>query len=221
MPATALSPAAAQRAYDVAFGLSLFTIFYNLAEGLAATLLGYRDETLALFGFGVDSFIEVVSGLGIAYMVLRLRRSPAAGTSGRATAERVALRITGYAFYALVAGLVISAGASTWTGHRPETTRWGVVISLVSIAVMWALVVAKERVGRQLHSAAIQADANCTRVCVYMSVVLLATSGLYALTGWPYLDAAGSLGLAWFSYREGRESLENAASGAVCSCGHD
>ena len=219
MSVVAITSSADQRAYDVAFGLSLFTIFYNLAEGAVSTWLGLRDETLALFGFGVDSFIEVISGVGIAYMVLRLRRAGA--DTGRAAAERTALRVTGYGFYVLVAGLVASAGASVWTGHRPETTVPGVVISLVSIAVMGLLVRAKERVGRQLHSAAIRADAHCTRVCIYMSGVLLAASGLYALTGWPYLDALGSLGLAWFSWREGRESLENAASGAVCGCGHD
>ena len=91
----------------------------------------------------------------------------------------------GYGFYALVtglvAGLVVSAAVSMWMGHRPETTGWGVVISLVSAAVVGALVVAKERVGRQLNSAAIRADANCTHVCIYMSVLLLAASRLYAL----------------------------------------
>ena len=210
---------ATRRAYAVALGLSVFTIGYNLAEGAVSTWLGFRDETLALFGFGVDSFIEVISGVGIAYMVLRLRRAGA--DAGRADAERTALRVTGYGFYALVVGLLVSAAVTVWTGHRPETTVWGVVVSLVSIAVMGLLVRAKERVGRQLNSAAIRADANCTRVCIYMSGVLLVASGVYALTGWPYLDAAGALGLAWFSWKEGRESLENAASGAVCACGHD
>ena len=210
-----------KRAYSVAFGLSLFTIAYNVVEGVVSTWLGFRDETLALFGFGIDSFIEVISGVGIACMVLRLRRAPAGSDAGRAAAERTALRITGYGFYALVAGLAVSAGVSIWTAHRPETTIPGVIISLVSMAVMGALVAAKKRVGRQLNSAAIRADANCTRVCIYMSGVLLAASGLNALTGWPYLDALGSLGLAWFSWQEGRESLENAASGAVCGCGHD
>ena len=95
------------------------------------------------------------------------------------------------------------------------------VVSLVSIAVMGLLVRAEEQVGQQLNSAAILADANCTRVCIYMPGVLLLASGVYALTGWPYLDAAGALGLAWFPWRKGRGSLENAASGAVCACGHN
>ena len=61
--------------YKSAFGLSLFTIFYNIGEGLVSTYLGYEDGSLALFGFGADSFIEVISGLGIAHMVLRVQKN--------------------------------------------------------------------------------------------------------------------------------------------------
>jgi len=80
----------------------------------------------------------------------------------------------------------------------------GVGIPLVSIVVRGALVVAKERVGPQLNSAAIRAEANCTRVCIYMAVLLRAASSLYAPMGRPYLDALGSLGLAWFSFKDAR-----------------
>ena len=65
-----LQPADQQRLYRFAFGLALFTIFYNIVEGLVAAYFGCEDSSLALFGFGVDSFIEVISGLGIAHMVL-------------------------------------------------------------------------------------------------------------------------------------------------------
>jgi hypothetical protein len=65
------------RLYQTALGLALFTILYNLAEGIIATWLGFEDESLALFGFGVDSFIEVISGLGIVHMITRIRQNPA------------------------------------------------------------------------------------------------------------------------------------------------
>ena len=68
-PMLARPPAAAHLVYSVALGLSVFTIVYNVVEGLVSTWLGFRDETLALFGFGIDSFIEVISGVGIAVMV--------------------------------------------------------------------------------------------------------------------------------------------------------
>ena len=61
-----------EKLYQKAYLLSLFTIFYNLIEGVVSMLLGYEDETLTLFGFGVDSFIEVMSGIGIAMMIRRI-----------------------------------------------------------------------------------------------------------------------------------------------------
>lgn len=214
-PQSVLTKIETDSLFKLAFALAVFTIVYNVVEGVVSTYLGFEDESLALFGFGVDSFIEVISGLGIAHMVLRIRQNP---LSRRDDFERHALRITGFAFYALTAGLVITSTYNLWTGHTPVTTFWGVVISLISIAVMWALVYGKIRVGRQLNSDAILADAACTKVCIYMSVILLASSGLYELTGIGYIDSIGTLGLAWFSLKEGRECFEKASSDKNCSC---
>lgn len=206
-----------KRLYAIVLGLSIFTIIYNLAEGIVATWFGYQDESVTLFGFGVDSFIELISGVGIAHMVIRMQLEP---TANRDTFERLALRITGVAFYLLVVGLVISAVYNLWSGHKPETTFWGVIISLVSIVVMLFLIYGKTVTGRKLKSEAILADARCTRVCIYMSVILLVSSGIYAWTDIAWMDAAGTLGLAWFSYREGKECFEKAASDTFCSCDH-
>jgi divalent metal cation (Fe/Co/Zn/Cd) transporter len=203
------------RLYRIAFLLALFTIAANIVEGLASMALGAQDETLALFGFGVDSFIEVISALGIAQMILRIWRNP---ESPRSRFETTALRITGFAFYLLTAGLVLGALINIAAARAPESTRWGIVISLISLSVMTGLVAAKRRVGRALNSAPILADANCTLVCIYMSVVLLASSALFELTGFGLLDSLGALGLAWFSFREGRESFEK-ARGRECGCG--
>jgi divalent metal cation (Fe/Co/Zn/Cd) transporter len=92
------------------------------------------------------------------------------------------------------------------------------VVSLVSIAVMLLLVYGKKKVGRQLNSAAIIADAECTKVCIYMSVILLVSSVAYELFRIPYIDALGTLGLAYYSFREGRECFEKARTGNYCSC---
>jgi divalent metal cation (Fe/Co/Zn/Cd) transporter len=83
---------------------------------------------------------------------------------------------------------------------------------------MWALVAAKRRVGRALRSAPILADAMCTMVCIYMSLVLLASSLVYRLTGFGFVDSLGAIGLIYFSITEGRESFEKAASLADCNC---
>lgn len=149
--------------FKIAFGLAVFTILYNLAEGLISTWFGYQDETLALFGFGVDSFIEMISGLGIAVMVTRIQKNAA---SQRSEFEKKALRITGASFYLLVAGLIVSSALTLYVKKIPITTFWGVVISIVSILVMLFLLRSKLRIGKLLHSDAILADASCTKVCI-------------------------------------------------------
>lgn len=201
--------------WQYAIWLALFTIFYNLAEGLVSIHFGIQDETLTLFGFGIDSFIEVASGLGILAMVLRIRANP---DTPRSQFEKTALRITGTSFYLLAAGLAITAILNLVTGHKPETTLPGVIISLVSISFMWLLVSAKRRVGRTLQSAPILADANCSLVCIYMSIVLLVASFVYQLTGFGFIDSLGALGLIYFSVKEGREAFEKAAGAEICSC---
>lgn len=195
--------------WHYALWLALFTIFYNFAEGLVSIYFGAQDETLTLFGFGVDSFIEVMSGVGILAMVLRIRKNP---DTPRSQFEQTALRITGAAFYLLAFGLGATAIYNLVTRHTPTTTVPGMIISLISIAVMWALVMGKRRVGHALHSLPILADANCTMVCIYMSVVLLAASLIYQLAGFGLIDSLGALGLIYFSIREGKEAFEKAAN---------
>ncbi len=212
---TTLTHPSTHKYWQYALILALFTIFYNFAEGLVSLYFGAQDETLTLFGFGIDSFIEVLSGLGILAMVLRIRQNPDAA---RSTFERSALRVTGVSFYLFAAGLGVTALYSLFTAHKPTTTLPSLLISLVSIAIMWLLVRAKRRVGRTLGSAPILSDANCTMVCIYMSLVLLASSLIYQLTGFGFIDSLGALGLIYFSVGEGREAFEKAAGLEDCDC---
>jgi divalent metal cation (Fe/Co/Zn/Cd) transporter len=212
-----LTQPVANKYWNYALWLALFTIFYNLAEGLISVYFGFSDEALTLFGFGVDSFIEVMSGIGILAMVIRIRQNP---ETSRTQFEKTALRITGTAFYLLVAGLAATAIYNIATQHKPETTLPGFIISVISIAMMWALVSGKHKVGHTLNSQPILSDANCTMVCIYMSVVLLASSLIYELTGFGLVDSIGALGLIWFSYKEGKEAFEKAA-GMECDCDDD
>jgi divalent metal cation (Fe/Co/Zn/Cd) transporter len=215
---TTLTRASLNKYWQYALWLALFTIFYNLVEGLVSIYFGAQDETLTLFGFGIDSFIEVISGLGILAMVLRIRQHPDAS---RSRFERTALRITGAAFYLLALGLSATALYNLFTAHKPTTTGPGLVIALISIAVMWVLVRGKRKVGHTLGSAPILADANCTLICIYMSVVLLAASLIYQFTGFGFVDSLGALGLVYFSISEGKEAFEKAAGLDDDGCGED
>ena len=200
--------------YRVASILAIVTIAYNILEGLVSVYFGAEDNTLALFGFGLDSFVEVISGIGIWRMIRRIQRQPKRDPD---RFEITALRITGSAFYLLTVGLMISALLNLYRGHKPETTFWGIVIALISISVMWVLIRYKVKMGRQLQSEAILADANCSRVCLWLSWVLLLASAGYELTGIGGMDAVGAIIIAVFSFREGRESFEK-ARGETCHC---
>ena len=174
-----------EQTYNRANYLAWFTIIYNIVEGAASVGMGANDETLALFGFGIDSFIEVISALGVWHMLRRIRLNHG---ETRDAFEQRALRITGGAFYVLTTGLVITAGLNIYQHHQPETTLWGVIISLVSISFMGYLIRQKTKVGTALKSPAILADAACSRACLYFSLALLVSSIGYELTGLGSLD---------------------------------
>ncbi len=200
--------------YKWASTLALITIFYNIIEGLVSVYFGLNDETIALFGFGLDSFVEVISGMGIWHMIWRLQQN---GDEGPDRFEKTALRVIGTAFYILTAGLIATAMVNIYKGHKPETTIWGIIIAAISIITMWMLIHFKIKVGRQLHSHAILADANCTKTCLYLSFVLLLSSIGYELSGIGGIDSIGATAIALFSFKEGREAFQKAKDKA-CNC---
>lgn len=204
---------------NTAFYLAIATIVYNVAEGVVSVFYGISDGTLALLGFGVDSFVEVLSGIGILHMIHRMKKAGLSDVSSRNKFERFALRITGTAFFILVAGLITGSVLNIIYGVKPDTTMAGIIISVLSILTMYFLMTWKLKIGRKLRSDAIIADANCTRACFYLSFVLLASSGLYELFGIVWFDIAGSLGIAWFAFSEGKESFEKARSDKLNCCG--
>ncbi len=181
--------------WGYALWLALFTIFYNFAEGLVSIYFGAQGETLTLFGFGIDSFIEVMSGIGILAMVLRIRRDTGAP---RSAVERTALRITGASFYLLAAGLAATAVYDLYTAHKPVTTLPGFDHFIDIHRDHVGIGTGQTQNWAPLNSAPILADANCSMVCIYMSVVLLASSLVYQLTGLGFVDSARRAGLDLF-----------------------
>jgi len=201
--------------FNWASALALTTIIYNIVEGMVSVYFGFDDETIALFGFGLDSFVEVISGIGIWHMINRLRRNNDVNSD---KFEKQALKITGTAFYILTFGLILTAVINVYKGHQPETTFWGIIISSISILTMWILIHYKIKVGRQLDSQAIIADANCTKACLYLSVILLVSSVGFELTQMGGLDSLGAVLIAGFSFKEGRESFQKAKGKILCTC---
>ena len=206
-----------RKLYSFASALALITIAYNVIEGVVSVFFGLEDGSMALFGFGVDSFVEVISGIGIWHMVRRIRNN---GSENPDRFEQTALMITGTGFYVLTVGLSITAALDLYQGHKPESTFWGIVISVISIASMWLLIHYKVKVGKQLNSEAILSDAACTRACLQLSIVLLIASVGYELTHIGGIDSVGTFVIAGLCYREGKEAFGKAkAKSFACGCG--
>ncbi|WP_418264806.1 cation transporter [Flavobacterium faecale] len=204
-----------QKLYKMALNIAIFVMVYNILESILAVHFGYEEESLTLFGFGFDSAVEVASNLGVIYMIKRIQQNP---KSNRTQYEKTALKITGYGFYILSVILFIGVIISLMENRLPMNTLFGVIISIISIVIMLFVVTKQMQIGNKLNSKPIIADAKCTLVCVYMSVVLLISSALYYFFGFQYADVLGALGLVYFSIKEGRECFENVKNNSHCSC---
>ncbi len=205
-----------QKLYKKAYYFATLTIIFTFIEAGISIYFGYSDESFTLLGFGIDSIIELASAFGVAYMIRRIQENPK--SKNRHHFEKNALQIIGYGLILLAIGLVISSLYNIFTQHKPEATLSGIFISISSIAVMYYLMINKEELGKQLSNEAILADADCTKVCIYMSVIVLVSSVVYHFTNFIYIDAIGCLGLAYFCYKEGKEALENAKNDTHCTC---
>ena len=201
--------------FSKALAFAVLTVVYNVIEGLVSVYFGHKEDTLALFGFGLDSFVETISALGIVQMILRIKRNP---NSDKSSFEILSLKITGWCFYGLIAVLILSAANNIISGTEPDSTLPGIIIAGISILGMWALIYFKISIGKKLNSAPIIADAKCNQVCLYMSLVLLLSSGLWWLFKIPYVDILGTIGIIYFAYKEGKEAFAKAKGIECCGC---
>jgi divalent metal cation (Fe/Co/Zn/Cd) transporter len=182
--------------------LAWFTIAWNSIEGLVGIASGLAAGSIALVGFGVDSYVEVLSG---AVVLWRLSKE-GHGEELSAAAEHRALRIIAGTFFALAAGVAVESIRKLVTGEHPSASRAGIALTVVSLVVMPLLARAKRKVGRQLGSHALQADATETTLCVWLSAIVLAGLLLNAALGWWWADPVAALGIVYVAFREGREA---------------
>lgn len=197
-----------------ALRLEHLTVGYNIVEGLIAVIAATAAGSVALLGFGVDSFIESLSG---AILIWRLRAESRSSTSAAIHAlDRKAERWVGVSFFVLAAYIAWEAAASLVEGRRPEITWIGIGLTVVSIAIMWWLGAAKRRAAKELGSRALEADAFQTTVCWWLSLITLGGVGLNAAFGWWWADPVSALGMSALLLREGREAWNGKPCG---SCG--
>jgi cation diffusion facilitator family transporter len=194
--------------------LEWFTVAWNVVEGVVAIVAGLLTGSVSLFGFGADSFIEVISAIALLW---RLRKAgPNASAEERGEAERRALYLVAATFFLLAAYIAYEAAGALLSGEGPEDSTVGLVLSVVSLLVMPALAYGKQRTGREMGSEALEADAVETWVCSYLSLALLGGVGLNAGFGWWWADPVGALAMlpvivwqGWETLGEAREGGEN------------
>lgn len=206
--AAATNPELRQRLGRRAQLLAGASVTYNVIESVVAITAGLVAGSVALVGFGLDSLVEVSSGLIIVWQFRhRLPESR----------ERQALRLMAFSFFALAAYVTFESTRALLGGHDPEVSGVGIGLAIASLAIMPFLSWAQRRTGRALGSNAVVADSTQTLLCTYLCAVLLAGLVLNATLGWSWADPIAGLIIAAVAVREGVEAWR----GDGCACGPD
>jgi divalent metal cation (Fe/Co/Zn/Cd) transporter len=181
------------------------SVAYNSVEAVVAIAAGAAASSIALVGFGLDSLVEMSSGL----IILWQFRHPLPETR-----ERRALRAIAWSFFALAAYVTFESVRTLVLREEAERSIVGIVIAALSLAIMPTLSWAQRRTGRALGSSTVVADSKQTLLCTYLSAVLLVGLLLNATLGWWWADPVVGLVVAWLAVREGREAWR----GETCGC---
>jgi divalent metal cation (Fe/Co/Zn/Cd) transporter len=202
--APALSPAQRRRLGRRAQLLAGVSVTYNLIEAMVAVTAGAVAGSIALIGFGLDSLVEMSSGLVILWQF----RHPVPESR-----ERLALRLIGVSFFALAGYVTVESVRNLVSGREPASSLVGIGLAIVSLLVMPVLSWAQRRTGRALNSGSVVADSKQTLLCTYLSAVLLVGLVLNALLGWSWADPIAGLVIAAVAVREGVEAWLGDACG--------
>lgn len=194
--------------------LAWITIAYNIIEGLLSVAFGVSEGSISLAGFGLDSFIEVASGIVVLWrFAIELHKD-----IHESRREEIATKAIGALFIILAFILALISIYQLINHHHPITTIPGVIISLLSLAAMFFLFKAKKTVGTELNSKTVLKDADCTMACIKLSLVLFFGSlifWIYPIFWW--VDSVASILLAYFIAKEGLCTLRYKENSG-CSC---
>jgi divalent metal cation (Fe/Co/Zn/Cd) transporter len=202
--AASSDPSARRRLLDSALRLEYLTVGWNVVEGCIAVAAALAAGSVALLGFGIDSFVESASGLVLTWRLLAERR--AQDPRSIEQLDRRAHQFVGISLFALAAYITFEAATSLIGREVPERSTVGIVLTTISIAVMLWLGRAKRRAAAALNSRAMAADAFQTTACWWLSVAALCGLGLNAMLGWWWADPVAALVMAALIVREGREA---------------
>lgn len=183
-----------------ALRLVALTLAWNVVEGVVALGSGLPAGSIALVGFGLDSFIEVFAAGVVLWRLL-------ATDGADEAAERRAVFLIGISFFVLAGYMVLEAGRTLYTREAPEESALGLALAALSLVVMPALALGKRWTARRLGSASLEAESTETFICAYLSFTLLLGLGLNAVAGWWWADPVAALAMVGFVVREGWEAV--------------
>lgn len=184
-----------------ALALSYATVGYNVLEGLLSLVFARLSESSALLGFGIDSFVESLSGI---VMIWRFSRPEESGHTERR--ERMAIRLVAASLIVLAAYVAYEAATALYLSEPPDRSLAGILIAVVSLVTMPVLYRMKRATAAQIGSKSLAADAQQTLACLLLSMALLVGTGLHYLSGWWQADPLAGLLIAAYLIREGREA---------------
>ena len=188
--------------------IEYWSLACTIAEGVFALYAGWLAGSVALIGFGADSVIEIASSAIVLWRLF----APDRGEQR----ERIALRLVGVCFLAPALYVAIESAETLWSRRVPEASYFGIIVAVVSMAMMLLLARAKRHAAVRLNSASLAADSRQSSICAYLSAILLVGLGLNALLGWWWADPLAALVMLPIIVKEGFEALR----GETCGCEH-
>jgi divalent metal cation (Fe/Co/Zn/Cd) transporter len=199
-------------AHKKALLLEYFTVGWNVLEGIIAIAAGVIAGSIALIGFGLDSYIEVASGL---VLIWRLRKHGFGNLEEEEAAEKRAILFVGVTFFLLAVYVIYESGRKLLFQEHPDESLVGIILAFVSLIVMPLLAVYKKRIAAEINSRALRADALETLACSYLSLTLLLGLGANAIFGWWWADPVSALAMVYFLVKEGWEAIQEGREALV------
>jgi len=196
---------AAQTFYQKGLLLEYFTVGYNILEAIAALLLGGIASSIALIGFGLDSIVESFSGFILIWRLSRGRNLP---KEQEEKIEERAQKFVAVTFFVLGIYILVESILTLIDGKPPEESLGGIILAVLSITIMPLLGRAKMKVGKQLNSRALIADAKETFACAFLSAALLIGLGANYVLGFWQADPIAGFVIVYYLFKEGKENWE-------------
>lgn len=187
--------------------LSWLSLAWMGAEGILGIATGVIAGSIALTGFGINSFVE-----GFASLVIVWRFTGSRLHSEQAEAR--AHRIVAIQFFVLAPYVAYEAISRLWHGDQPDTSWIGIALVSTSAIGMPLLGRAKRQLADKLGSGATHGEGTQNILCGYLAVAVLAGLLGNALLGWWWLDPIAALAIAGLAIREGHGSWR----GESCGC---